>query len=420
MDRILALVILLVLPFSSQAASTVVYPNFTGISTLTLDGAKTFAAASGSTIAANGVARFPGASSLFLGSMPVVSKAFSAEGLVSQSLARKVAVGALKAAPGLILTAWALDFGLSFYEGHWQKTSPPPPGGVCWEKTLTAPQQSFCNTFGPCLIQPNPAGTYSCSVTAASCGAGPTANGWGACYDAGVGSNPPSNTQPATEQDFDELENTGRDLTQAELQSMQAAGYAVPVNPPLTKIGDLSNLTAQELAELQGMGFFQPTPNSGAIKHGDPVKNPVTGQLEQPMLQLDPAPNAGVRVTPYSTPVDAAGNPALDPQGNPLPNTADSPDPCTLNPDRAGCAQLGTLDDATPAPTQTPVSITPEAAWGGAGQCPQDVVLNVMGQSVPFKFSGACQFFQLMNPVVLAAAWVSALFIFIGGVRTES
>jgi hypothetical protein len=95
-------------------------------------------------------------------------------------------------------------------------------------------------------------------------------------------------------------------------------------------------------------------------------------------------------------------------------------DECRKNPDLVGCAKLGSLDDATPAPTQTPVSITPQAAWGNAGQCPQDVVLNVMGQSVPFKFSGACQFFQLMNPVVLAAAWVSALFIFIGGVRTES
>jgi hypothetical protein len=432
MDRILALVIFLVLPFSTQAASTVVYPNFTGLTSTTVGGVKTAAAASAATIT-NGVAKFPGSPNLFLGTMPEVSKAFSASAPVVPSLTRQLAATGLRTLGGATvfgLALWALEKGLSQDgEGKWIKSVPAPvyqnvdtQCSAFNESTgSTSPYwNDYCRPNAPygggagCKIVHN-ASTNICGLY--------TIGSNSHLANLGNGTQPQTNSQPATQADFDDLANTGRNLSDAEIEELRQAwgmAYPIPVSAPNTVIGDFSHLTAQEIADLQSLGFFQPTPTSGAVPNGDSYTDPLSGEKRQPYLQFDPAPNGGVRVTPYDQVLNPDGTPKQDVNNNPINVPSESNDPCAIDPGRAGCAPLGSLDEAAPGPTQTPVSITPQAAWGNAGQCPQDVVLNVMGQSVPFKFSGACQFFQLMNPVVLAAAWVSALFIFIGGVRTES
>jgi len=93
---------------------------------------------------------------------------------------------------------------------------------------------------------------------------------------------------------------------------------------------------------------------------------------------------------------------------------------CVRNPLSPGCAKLGSLNDTIPQPDTRTVTLTPDTPWGGAGQCPQDVVFTLMGHTIPFKFTGACQFFQMMNPVVQAAAWVAAIFLLVTGARRDS
>lgn len=99
----------------------------------------------------------------------------------------------------------------------------------------------------------------------------------------------------------------------------------------------------------------------------------------------------------------------------------DTPTPeCAANPNSVGCANLGSIESQTEQPDIRNITITPDTPWGGAGQCPADVAFNVMGHVVNFKFTGACQFFTMMQPVVLAAAWVAAIFLVVTGARIES
>lgn len=435
MDRILALVILLFTAPVFAASSTVVYPRFSGLGTTVVSGQTVKAATSGAVFnTTHNVFSFSGAagSRAVLPSMAeAVGTAITLRAPVIQSAAKIIGSNALRTlATGSVigvLGLWALDRGMQYVAGQWQTTEPDPntPPGYGWQPSIGYygyPDARLSHSDwqvrdiakNECWARGTPPGqtTWDTIVTSPD----------GTTFYCASARNFLQGTvqRPATQQDFDDLAANGRDLTNSELQGMADNGIPVPVAQPTTVIGDFSNLSSQELADLAAMGFFQPLPGVGAVPVGDPVTDPVTGQKTQPMVQLESAPNAGVRLTPYEMPLDANGNPATDTQGNPLPAQERQADPCELDPSRAGCATLGELNDETPQPDVTNVSITPQTNWGGSGQCPSTANLSFLGQPIAFEFTPACTFFSAMQPVVIAAAWVASILIFIGGVKGQA
>lgn len=206
--------------------------------------------------------------------------------------------------------------------------------------------------------------------------------------------------------------------TDADYQMMLDAGWAVPIQSNPDVVIDLSNVPQQDIQGLMDAGFFQPTPDSATVKNGQPVTDPLTGQKSQPMIQVEPAPNQGVRLTPYQTPLDANGQPATDAQGNPLPPTQAQYDPCELNPDRAGCANLGTPEDTVIDSVQRTVT-GQFNEFSISGQCPADKSFTVAGMTHTIQMAPICGAAEnYIKPFLLLMASVTAYFIFVGGLRT--
>lgn len=196
-------------------------------------------------------------------------------------------------------------------------------------------------------------------------------------------------------------------------------GFAVPIEKPEATVIDFSTLTSAELQALTDMGYFWPTPDSVAIPISDTYTDPITGAKVRDYAYLNSAPNAGVQITTSKQEVESDGKPKEDPNtpGQVALGQEAKVDPCDLQPDRAGCANLGTLNEAAPTPDATIISLTPDTPWGSDGSCPAPVTMTVMGQPLSFSFDGPCTFFQTMRPIVIAAAWISALFIMMGGAK---
>lgn len=197
-----------------------------------------------------------------------------------------------------------------------------------------------------------------------------------------------SGTRPANDSDWDAFNNDPTQIPDSVSRDMARNKIPLPVTDITTSIDPSER--------RQPIG---------------PSYDDVDGQKKQPYAQFDPKSDGRVSIKPYEQTLDANG----DPIGN--PQEIDK-DPCEIDPQRSGCSRLGELDDEIPEPDEITVTLNPMAGWDSPGACPADVVLDVMGQSVPFKFQGACDFFTMIRPVILAGAWIVATLIFVGGVRT--
>lgn len=99
------------------------------------------------------------------------------------------------------------------------------------------------------------------------------------------------------------------------------------------------------------------------------------------------------------------------------PNTEQGIDICTLYPNILSCAELDELPDIDLKTKEIPVSITPDAGWGGGSSCPAPRHVTVQGYDVPIPFDLFCKYAELIRPVLLTFAWLSAAFILVGGVK---
>lgn len=415
--KILFFLISFLLPLSAySAASTVVYPNFTGLSTDTISGVSTPVAKAG-TVSGNIVTiprayKVPGVPTA---AQEAISSAVTMRSPINQTLLKKALLGA-RVVGGLSLPVLAL-MGLEYAAGQWYSNQPDP---------LQPTTLKFID--GHYFYDPN-LSTGACSsggglaCVASSFGLPSTAcNTFGVPqYQCSIGSSNPwaVQTQPISQTQAEAIVQASPiSPTDADIQMMLDAGWGVPIQPNPEVVIDLSNLNSTALAELSSLGYFQPTPKSIALKNGQPVLDPLTGQNKQPMLQIDPAPNAGVRLTPYDAPVDAAGNPQTDVQGNPLPNQKSEADPCELNPERAGCSTLGTPDETVP----TPIARTIDAnfnAFNISGQCPADKTFTAGGITQTIHMAPICSAAtDYIKPFMLLMASITAYFIFVGGLRT--
>ena len=98
----------------------------------------------------------------------------------------------------------------------------------------------------------------------------------------------------------------------------------------------------------------------------------------------------------------------------------DSVDQCSLHPEAAGCAELGTV---------TPVALPSSSAGGSLGKtggfmsyesavCPTDPTYTILGSTYSFPImTKLCWWAQMLRPVVLIAATLIAIGVFFGFVN---
>lgn len=97
---------------------------------------------------------------------------------------------------------------------------------------------------------------------------------------------------------------------------------------------------------------------------------------------------------------------------------ADPEDPCTANPDRAGCTKLGEPEQEELPKKDVPLSMTPQTDWGpSTGSCPRRTA-SFLGRPIEVDFTIVCTGLEWLKPVVLAMASILAAYIFIGAIKS--
>jgi hypothetical protein len=399
-------------------ASYVATPTFDGYA------AGTYKPISAPTISGGG---FSGA-----GRLTVAGRAVSIPGAIEPAAnAASYARGSLLANPwlaGVALLAWTGDAGLhSDQVGGWNITNAPStvqPGTQtvsCYTMFYQSPNYtcatsggsdalSTCNRAGgsynaginKCTLPDiascskvypnctgasygNPAPTGN--VTETGCPAGYTANG-SACALTDPAS-AATTTHPATQADFDAL--------------------------PAPSVGTLGDLAFQ-----LGIPAAAPVYEPARVPTGDPYTKP-DGSTAQPMAVISPASNGQVTVSTYDQPLtDTAGQPVTNPAPEPTPDPPPEPTPgqCDKYPATLGCANLDTPTAEDLSTQARNISMITPVAVGGAGVCPAPMTASFLGQNVSMSFDPLCQFANALRPLVLVLAWLSAGYIFIGGVKT--
>jgi hypothetical protein len=161
-----------------------------------------------------------------------------------------------------------------------------------------------------------------------------------------------------------------------------------------------------------------------------PVPNTSPQQYKQPVVDAVPAPVPNtnpwrVDLQPKDvTSADPSGvtvpttPPTTDPSGTTsTPNT--NPDLCAQHPDASACATLGMPPTQEAIPTKTiPMSMDPDSGWNiASATCPAPHVVTLSGKSYEFSLQPMCDFASGIRPLVVAMAYVSAIFVFFGIAR---
>ncbi|MBB4842210.1 hypothetical protein HNP55_000705 [Paucibacter oligotrophus] len=102
--------------------------------------------------------------------------------------------------------------------------------------------------------------------------------------------------------------------------------------------------------------------------------------------------------------------------GKPPSGTQDPKDPCTANPERIGCQQLGAApDDKVPKLSKT-LQFSAESV-GLPGGCPPDVSISINGRSQVVSYAPTCAAAQQAAPWVRAGGAVAALLLVLAALR---
>lgn len=330
--------------------------------------------------------------------------------------AGQFAVNAMRISPQALVVGavatWLIEEGLQYIDGQWQKvtdiSAPPiydfntmPRCGVDAGASLGAGQfcwvQNNVSTFvaRSCATQPSGwthvghcqgGNLYSSPLIpkTPSCPAGTTYSA-GMCVGTAV-------TSP-TESDWNALHN--KPLTDAVANSLTQNGVALPLENP---------------------DF---TPNSVLEPLSDAFYDPMTGTWKQKNVTVTPSADgktAEAVVTEQE--VNPDGSPKTDEEGNPAPE--ESPEgQCDKYPDSLGCMDPGEADDSNLESVTAGSSISPVSV-GGGGSCPADQSITLVGGgTVVFTWQPICTFANMINPVVLALAWLLGGYILIGALRNE-
>lgn len=347
--------------------------------------------------------------------MPAAQRMAANAGQFAATAVRMSPAGLL----GSAVAAWLLTAGLEWINGQWQKRDTSDDGaplsGKMW---YYESPNAGCTVSSPCTWSANLADWTSkyCSNDPANCGgvrvkgafyqngAGvyaapieyyyPPYSGW---YPAGtttfksVGIAQPSYV-PATEEDFAPL----------------------AVNPlPDAVANEIANKSALPLQNPQWDNPYQDVPLS------DPKIDPVTGEKYRDAARVTPNPDGtSADVEPYREPLDENGDPIPDETkpGETKKEAEPNKDPCETATDRLSCIEKGQADDLELDSQNQGGAVSPVSV-GGGGSCPADKVIALHGGTATFSYQPICQLATMINPLVIAFAWLSAGFILIGAFR---
>jgi hypothetical protein len=318
---------------------------------------------------------------------------------------------------GTLALPWLIEQGIEYIDGQWVKqdlSGGTYPGGVTWRNSYT--QGGTRSTASGVYTNNCGATSAGCSIEAAAFY--PVVYAVGSSYlshtiscesngicaytaqrgspynsptSSTVGTSPTSNPAPstyvpATDDDWDALP----DPLPAVAPELPYAPYipeGIPVDAP----------------DYDFVPFSSPL--------GEPYTKP-DSSTAQPMAKVSPNGDT-VTVDTYDQPLtDAIGDPVPDAQPQDTPEPA--PDQCTKWPNTVGCTDLGTPSDGEAMPhTEIPLSFAPVAIAENA-QCPAPVTISAFGQSIPVEYDAACTYASGLKPIVIAIAYLSALFIIFG------
>ncbi len=311
---------------------------------------------------------------------------------------------------GGALAAWLLSKGIEWIDGQWQRraTANDPVQdkywygyGVCqgiaahcsFQQVYDIWAGSFGNGYQVRLSGSWEIGSsYVRTTFEIRYQNDPWQNG-GTVYIYYGGTAPAPAYQPATQQDWDDLAATP--LPDAAAQQLAEAGKALPLDDP------------------QYEQPYQDVPLS------DPKVDPVTGQKYRDAARVTPSEDGtSADVEPYREPLDEEGEPIPDPEkpGVTKKEATQNQDPCKTATNRLGCLDKGEADDIEIEKQNQGQSISPVSV-GGGGSCPADRSISLTHGQATFSYQPICQLATMINPLVLAFAWLSAGFILIGAFR---
>lgn len=179
-----------------------------------------------------------------------------------------------------------------------------------------------------------------------------------------------------------------------------------------------------------------PRPQPVKVPLSDPVPVPNTNPQEyrQPWVEIVPSPTT---TEPWRVSTSPTTTTTTDPTPQTGPVTAPPPDPstppastpdtadfCALHPEAIACLPKGDPGTLEPVPFPNKdvdnSSINPDNRFnGGSGQCPAPRTITVSGRTVEIGIDKICEFADLIKPLVIAFAWLSAAFTFFGFSRKD-
>lgn len=180
---------------------------------------------------------------------------------------------------------------------------------------------------------------------------------------------------------------------------------------------------ATELAPKIALPLQDPlfNPKYQDLPLSDPYIDPVTGKPYRDSARVTPQTNgetADVQTTKQE--VDENGDPKVDPETGEEKPPEEQTEFCKENPDAVMCLDKGETDDEALETNNVGTSITPVSV-GGGGSCPADRLVNLHGGggSLTISYKPICDMASMVNPIVIAMAWLIAGYILIGAMRNE-
>lgn len=173
-----------------------------------------------------------------------------------------------------------------------------------------------------------------------------------------------------------------------------------------------------ELAPQVGVPVDAPVYSPSDVSIGDPYTKP-DGSTAEPRAKITPQADGQVAIDTYDLPLTTpTGDPVTDPVPQDTTETPPTENQCDKYPNTVGCTDLGTPPDGELMPhSEVSLSFSPVAIASNA-TCPAPATVNAFGQSIPVEYDAACTYASGLKPIVIAIAYLSALFIIFGVPRT--
>ena len=171
-----------------------------------------------------------------------------------------------------------------------------------------------------------------------------------------------------------------------------------------------------------------PQPRPLRVPVGDPQLVPGTdpAQWRQPVIRVSPAPSSSTPWQVDLTPEDIVSTdptPLREPTVEPLPEgstpeATDTDDLCLKNPDILACQKEVKLGELQPVPlTNEDRELEIDADTGQTAACPSPASITVAGRTVNISYDLICQFADMVRPLFIGFAWLSAALTFMGFAR---